>query len=106
MAFLTVKEVSQWLSIKPSTLYLWAGQGKIPCIVINGLIRFQKEELDTWLSSFRDEKPASRINFSKTGHDDIDTIIARAKKDLYTPRYGETRPTSSPHGKEERDGAL
>jgi hypothetical protein len=34
---LTVKELSAWLNIKPSTLYLWVSQNKIPCRRIHGL---------------------------------------------------------------------
>ena len=35
---LTIKDVSVWLNIKPSTLYLWAGQGKIPCRKIHAIL--------------------------------------------------------------------
>ena len=49
---LTVKDLSAWLNLKPSTLYLWAAQGKIPCRKIHGLVRFDATEIDRWLSSF------------------------------------------------------
>jgi excisionase family DNA binding protein len=42
---LTVKDLSAWLNMKPSTLYLWAAQGKIPCRKIHGLIRFEREQV-------------------------------------------------------------
>ena len=45
---LTVKELSDWLKIKPSTLYLWATQGKIPCRRIHSLIRFEQEAIQRW----------------------------------------------------------
>ena len=35
---LTIKDLSARLNIKPSTLYLWAAQGKIPCRKIHGLL--------------------------------------------------------------------
>ena len=40
---LTIKDLSARLNIKPSTLYLWATQGKIPCRKIHGLIRFDPD---------------------------------------------------------------
>ena len=41
----TMKELSARLNIKPSTLYLWAAHGKIPCRKIHGLIRFERDEI-------------------------------------------------------------
>ena len=33
---LTIKDLAEQLQIKPSTLYAWASQGKIPCVRIHG----------------------------------------------------------------------
>ncbi|MER3422826.1 MAG: DNA-binding protein [Nitrospiraceae bacterium] len=99
---LTIKEVSAWLNIKPSTLYLWASQGKIPCCRIHGLIRFERDAIQAWLNTFS----ASNTNTSRlTRHDarDVDHLIATAKRAVYTPRYGETI-TPSPRTKEETHG--
>jgi excisionase family DNA binding protein len=49
---LTVKNLSQRLQIKPSTLYAWVSHGKIPCRKIHGLVRFDPTEIDRWLASF------------------------------------------------------
>ncbi len=46
------QELSARLNIKPSTLYLWAAQGKIPCRKIHGLIRFEPDAITAWLRSF------------------------------------------------------
>ena len=101
---LTIKDVSVWLNIKPSTLYLWAGQVKIPCRKIHGLIRFDRESIQGWLDSFQDKPTVSVSSFNRNCHGDLDRLIEAAKRDAYTPR-GETRPTASPNGKEEDDGA-
>lgn len=101
---LTIKQVSEWLNVKPSTLYLWAAQGKIPCKKIHGLIRFDREKVSRWLESFGRKAPISLPPFCRTKATDIDQLIEAAKRDAYTPR-GETRPTASPNGKEEDDGA-
>lgn len=100
---LTIKDVSTWLNIKPSTLYLWASQGKIPCRRIHGLIRFEPDAIQTWLKGFS----ASGNNpHSFTRHDgrDVDHLIAAAKRAVYTPDHGETI-TPSPREKEEQHGA-
>ncbi|MBX3321331.1 MAG: helix-turn-helix domain-containing protein [Nitrospira sp.] len=102
---LTVKELSAWLNIKPSTLYLWVSENKIPCRRIHGLVRFEPEAIQAWLNGFaatsRNRPPC--VPCHKAG--DVDHLIVEAKRAIYTPRHGETRPTASPLGKENNDGA-
>jgi excisionase family DNA binding protein len=97
---LTVKELSARLNIKPSTLYLWAAQGKIPCQKIHGLIRFELDKIERWLASFAN-KPSNPVShmLDRTPNIPVDDLIARAKRDVYTPGHGETI-TPSPTGKE------
>jgi len=98
---LTVKALSQRLQITPSTLYAWASQGKIPCRKIHGLVRFDPIEIDRWLASFsppQSEPP--QIGTRRADHAaDLDQLIARAKREVYTSGHGETI-TPSPTGKE------
>lgn len=47
-----VSALSHLLNIKPCTLYAWAAQGRIPCLKIHGLVRFQKKEIDKWMENF------------------------------------------------------
>ena len=102
---LTIKDVSAWLNIKRSTLYLWAAQGKIPCQKIHGLIRFDRDKVMGWLESFN-RKPSGMVpSLSRANRSDVDQLIEAAKRDVYTSRHGETRPTASPKGKEGDDGA-
>ena len=101
---LTIKDLSAWLNIKPSTLYLWAAQGKIPCQKIHGLIRFDRDKVLAWLESFDGKSAVITPNCTRTKHADVDQLIEAAKRDAYTARHGETI-SPSPNGKEEEDGA-
>jgi excisionase family DNA binding protein len=47
---LTVKELSAWLNIKESTLYLWVSRTRFPCRRIHGLVRFEPEAIQAWLN--------------------------------------------------------
>ena len=47
----SVKEVSEILNVKPSTLYQWAELGQIPCIKLNGALRFDIEDITNWVDS-------------------------------------------------------
>ena len=90
-ALLTVKQVSAWLNFKPSTLYLWASQGRIPCLKIHGLIRFEQHAIEEWLASFvPSQRLLSSIPLTRDHFTDVDDLIAAAKRDVYTPRHGET----------------
>ncbi len=94
---LTIKEVSTWLNIKPSTLYLWASQGKIPCRRIHGLIRFEPDAIQAWLKGL---EPSLAKPFPlpiHTDNRDLDQLVEAAKREVYTPRHGETRSEIKPH---------
>lgn len=98
----TVKRLSEILTIKEPTLYLWVKRNKIPHIRIHSLIRFNPRAIARWLHTFA-RQPASVPLSLLTGSDrgDVDLIIARAKVEVYTASHGETRPKPSPNGKEE-----
>ncbi|HSL06103.1 MAG TPA: helix-turn-helix domain-containing protein [Nitrospiraceae bacterium] len=91
---LTIKDLAAQLQIKPSTLYAWVSQGRIPCVRIHGLIRFRSEDIEGWLSGFAKHRPALP-DYTTCGRD-IDEIIAAAKRAIYNPRHGETGPALSP----------
>jgi len=103
----TIKRLSELLAIKPPTLYLWVKRNKIPHIRIHSLIRFNPRAIARWLHTFM-QQPASLPSSLLTGPDrgDLDLIIARVKKHVYTSGHGETRPKSGLIGKEEADGAV
>lgn len=55
MKLLTVKEISELLQAKPSTIYAWAEQGIIPAIKINGLLRFDEGDILVWIEGLKKE---------------------------------------------------
>ena len=96
MSLWDVKELSLFLKIKPSTLYSWVAQAKIPHVRVNGLIRFDRKAIDRWLESFQQEKPKTPQKApGGKSPGNIDTLIARAKREVYNTPQGETRPISS-----------
>ena len=102
---LTVKELSAWLNIKDSTLYLWVSKNKIPCRRIHGLVRFEPEAIQAWLKSF-ETSPGKPFSL-QTRHDtrDLDHLIEASKGEIYTSRHGETIQSSLIQ-KEDADGAV
>lgn len=104
---LTVKDLSAWLNMKPSTLYLWAAQGKIPCRKIHGLIRFEREAITCWLDSFpeRNRQPLPKKSTLPGREPLLDALIATATHEAYTARHGETTQSSLIR-KEDSDGAV
>jgi len=51
MKLVDVKEIAQILNVKHSTLYQWAELGQIPCIKLNGALRFDIEDVLNWIKS-------------------------------------------------------
>jgi excisionase family DNA binding protein len=82
---LTIKDLSGWLNIKPSTLYLWAAQGKIPCRRIHGLIRFDPDEIKAWLNGLSGSSAPPLPSLKRGDVLDVDRLIEGAKRGVYTP---------------------
>ena len=101
---LTIKDLGRQLNIKPSTLYLWAAQGKIPCQKIHGLIRFDPEAIADWLRSFNPRQAPTIPPLPRGSAPKLDRIVEPAKRGDYTPGHGETI-TPSPSRKEDENGA-
>ena len=88
--YLDIKELSQNLNIKPSTLYAWAAQGRIPHVKIHGLIRFKRDEVETWVESFQreDKGKALSLRSKSKSRMEIDILVERAKRDAYNSNRG------------------
>ena len=54
--FLNIKEVSEYLGMKKSTLYFYVENGDIPHYRIRRLIRFKKHDIDQWMVENKREK--------------------------------------------------
>ena len=104
---LTIQDVAQHLQIKPSTLYAWVAQGKIPCVRLNGLVRFAQEDIDAWVEANR-KKMASMKARQVGGRviGDVKGYVARLRGAGHNGVHGETRSKAGSIRKEERDGAL
>lgn len=49
--YLNVTQLSDYLGIKPKTLYAWVSEKRIPHKKIGRLVRFELGEVDEWMSS-------------------------------------------------------
>ena len=71
---LTVPELSSFLHIHPKTLYRWTDERKLPFVKINGLIRFDRKEIEGWQDSNKENIPKfppfhTKIDFSLAAYD-------------------------------------
>jgi excisionase family DNA binding protein len=103
MALLAIKELSAWLNLKPSTLYLWVAQGKIPALKIHGRVRFRCDDIERWLESFR--LTVHRVPPRSHPGQAIDDLIAAAKREVYTPSCGKPDQDRATR-KGENDGSV
>jgi len=49
MQIVTIKELSEFLKVKPKTLYQWAELKQIPCLKLNGSLRFDLNDIQKWV---------------------------------------------------------
>lgn len=47
----SVKEMADYLGIKPDTLYKWISRGKMPAHKMGRLWKLRKHEVDSWIES-------------------------------------------------------
>lgn len=66
MNLLDVKEIALILNVKPSTLYQWAELGQIPCIKLNGALRFDPGDIKAWIESCKRQAVSGYNPFTKS----------------------------------------
>jgi len=59
MKLIGIRELSAILKVKPSTLYQWAELGQIPSYKINGSLRFNVDDIVSWIRSCKREVTSS-----------------------------------------------
>lgn len=89
--FLTVRELSEFLSIKPSTIYTLVQENRIPHYRIGKLVRFRTSEIMNWVQKgkrgakeigpVRKNIPARDLH-EPSHAQDLRAIIERAKSEV------------------------
>ncbi len=92
MELVTIKDLSQFLKVKESTLYSWVHHGLIPFHKLNGLVRFEMEEIREWIKDSHKETQKQELYILKKPSQNIDEIVKKAidtiKGKEYNPSNG------------------
>ncbi len=88
----SIKIVAEFLMIKPSTLYSWVHKGSIPFHRLNGLVRFDMDEIEAWVKSSSKQSSNNDFRIKKEPIRDIDQVVRKAidevKENRYNPSNG------------------
>ena len=101
MNLVTIKELSEFLKVKTSTIYGWVHSGTVPFIKLNGLLRFDMDEILEWVKSSKPMSPTIPKSLKKSSHLDVDAIVKRAVASARQGRYNPPTPASGRQGKRE-----
>jgi excisionase family DNA binding protein len=105
-AFLTIKELSEYTNLRPSTLYTLVETRKVPHYRFGRLIRFKKLDVDRWIENHRKnaidvcERVSKMVKVVKNASGDpvkiVKKSIAEAKANRLSFRSREARPNQGP----------
>ena len=87
-----VRKIAELLNVKKSTLYVWVRNGTIPSYRLNGIIRFDLDEVIEWVKAQK-TKPANVYALPKnvSKNQDIDSIIKKAIEESKGKGYNHTQ---------------
>lgn len=96
--FLTIDELSEYLSIKRSGLYSIVESGELPHYRIGRRIRFKRDDVNQWIESHKrqgiDVNKKAKVTLRPTDKPktDVDRLVKKSIEDvkeiLYTPDHG------------------
>jgi excisionase family DNA binding protein len=109
-----IRDLSNYLKVKMKTLYALVPE--IPHYRVGKLIRFRKEEIDSWMEHKRGMAYGQgvtsgnhRVRGSGKGNADIGRLIRKAidqsKDEIYNPYHGKSDRSKGPK-KETKHGSL
>src|SRR3972149_1573796 len=97
MNLVSIKEVSVFLKIKESTLYSWVNNGSLPYYKLNGLLRFDMEEIGEWVKRTRQAHHEANPGIRRISKDqNIDSIINKAIDGVTVNRYNSSKGKPGP----------
>jgi excisionase family DNA binding protein len=97
MRLVSIKIVAEFLMIKQSTLYSWVHNGSIPFHRLNGLIRFDMDEIERWVKTSSQMQPDPKLAVKKTTERDVDKIVRKAIDDAKDNRYNPSNGKPGQH---------
>jgi excisionase family DNA binding protein len=113
--FSRISEISEYLNLKPSTIYAMVAEKRIPHFRIGRLVRFKKSEIDLWMEGNRKEcfdtsQAAKRVlRSARRPARDINKVVKKAideaKGVFYTASHGKPDQVKG-LGKEVPDGTV
>lgn len=87
MGLVTIKDISKYLKVKESTLYSWAHNGLIPFYKLNGLLRFDMDEIEIWVKASKRMSCNAPIKLENPANQDIEKIVKKAIDSVKGKRY-------------------
>lgn len=87
MDLVSIREVSQKLGVKTSTLYYWANRGLIPAYKLNGLWRFDPIALEEWVRASGHHPEKIIFPTPKPAKKSIDNIVNNAIERALGKKY-------------------
>ncbi len=104
MKLVSIKEISEFLKVKQSTLYSWVHNGTMPSFKLNGLLRFDLEEIIEWVKNSKAVPFNVTIPSGKSRNLDIDNIVKKAIEGVKGKGYNPSkRETSLSQGLRKED---
>ena len=115
--FMIIREVSEYLQIKASTLYRLVEERGIPHYRVGRQIRFKKSDIDQWMEGQREEVVDVKVeakkiigSLQKKPTRDVDGIVRKTidevKEKGYTSEHGKSDRKSRDLRKEVSNGSL
>jgi excisionase family DNA binding protein len=87
MKLVNIKTVSEFLMVKESTIYSWVHNGSIPFHKLNGLIRFDMDELLVWVKTSKKTNSVVDIEPKSGSISDVNNMVKKAVDSVKGNRY-------------------
>ncbi len=97
MQLVTIKIVAELLMVKESTLYSWVHTRSIPFHKLNGLVRFDMDEIEAWVRSSNHQPSDNGIKIKKPPTNNIENVVRRAIDDVKGNRYNSSNGKPGQH---------
>lgn len=103
MQLVSIKTVADLLSVKQSTLYSWVHNRTIPFHKLNGLIRFDMDEIQAWIKA-RKHQSSPPFHRRETNRQDIDEVVKNAIDGVKCNRYNRIQRETRPNTGSQKEG--